>query len=141
MLTMADRPRRIDVSTFVDARGSLGVIQQPTLPFAAQRLYFLYDLKVGVLRGQHAHKALRQVMICLHGAVDVMFWDGTTRETFRLQERHEGLYFPPGFWREITPVQDQSVLAVLASDPYDESDYIYKEADYLAYLENRPDPV
>lgn len=134
MLSAESRPRRICVSTFVDDRGSLGVLEKPLLPFDVKRLYFLYDLKSGVVRGRHAHKALHQVMICLHGSVDVSFWDGTTWETITVQDRDEGVYFPPGYWREIVPIQDQSILAVLASDPYDEADYIYSKEDYLAYL-------
>lgn len=134
MLMQTDRPRRVCVSNFIDARGSLGVIEQPTLPFDVKRLYFLHDLEAGVIRGRHAHKALQQVMICLAGAVDVTVWDGQKHDVIRLQSRDEGLYFPAGFWREIMPIADQSILAVLASDPYDETDYIYTEEDYLAYL-------
>ena len=129
------RPKPINVSVFVDDRGSLGVLDQPLLPFDVKRLYFLYDLKASVMRGRHAHKTLEQVMICLHGSVDVSIWDGTNWEIHRLADRSQGLYFPPGYWREIVPIEDQSVVAVLASQEYDHDDYIMRKNEYLAYLE------
>ena len=130
----AERPVRVPIAAFDDARGSLGVIETPTLPFPVQRLYFLHGLKAGVMRGRHGHKALRQVMICLAGRVEIAFWDGRERIAMRLETRDEGIYVPAGYWREVMPLEDGSILAVLASDRYDAADYIHDERSYLDFL-------
>jgi dTDP-4-dehydrorhamnose 3,5-epimerase-like enzyme len=129
-------PFRLPVKNFIDERGALGVIEPPELPFSVRRFYFLHDMKVGEMRGRHAHIRLEQVMICLAGCVDVTFWDGEDRTVFRLQDRHEGIYVPPGYWREIMPQADQSILAVLASEPYDPDDYIATEDMYVDFIKN-----
>ena len=135
MQILKDRPRLVDVPNFIDFRGSIGVIEQPSLPFDVKRLYFLHDMKAGVVRGRHAHLHLQQVMICMAGAVEVTFWDGQANDTFRLDSRDAGLYVPPGFWREIMPLEDGSLLAVLASELYNTDDYIYTPEKYLSYME------
>lgn len=127
-------PTLVPVSLHQDERGNLGVVEGQSLPFAAKRLYFMFDMPKNTVRGEHAHKTLQQVMLCLSGSAEVMFWDGSREETFELSSRDVGIYVPAGFWRRILIKEEGTVIAVLASELFDKGDYIYKKEDYLRYI-------
>jgi len=116
--------RLIDFPQVVDSRGSLTYVEESDhLPFDVSRVYYLYEFS-GEQRGNHAHRELEQVMIALNGGLDVKLDDGEAAVTVRLDDPSEGLYVPPGLWRTLDGFETGTVCLVLASDPYDEDDYI-----------------
>jgi len=121
------------VRTIQDPRGSLAVVEaEQDIPFGIKRIYMLYDVPADIVRGHHAHKELHQLMIALGGEVEVTLDDGCTRTRYVLSSPEEGLYVPPGYWRELEGFSDGATCLVLASAHYDEGDYI---RDYDAFKE------
>lgn len=115
--------------------GSLTFLEaQHDVPFDIKRIYYIHDVASGARRGAHAHKALQQVYICIHGTCKVLLDNGKERTTVELNQPSEGLVFEDLVWREIFDFSPSSVLLVLASDFYDESDYIRNYQDFLSYI-------
>lgn len=104
------------------------------IPFDIKRIYYLYGVETEQKRGLHAHKELLQVFIPIHGSCTVMLTDGTERMETRLDNPSEGLFVRKGLWREIYDFSPEAVMMVLASDYYDEQDYIRNYSDYLNYV-------
>ena len=113
-------------------RGSLSVVEKDTIPFAIQRVYYLYDIPSTSIRGGHAHKTLYQLLIPLSGSFDVILNDGTTKKTHTLNKPNKGLLIVPGIWRELENFSSGAVCLVLASEVYDEADYV---RDYTSFLD------
>jgi hypothetical protein len=122
----------IDIPIVHDQRGNLSVVEGGMLiPFDIKRLYYLYDVPGGTMRGGHAHRKLRQLIIAASGSFDVSLEDGHSRTKFTLNRSYQGLYIPTMTWREIDNFSSGAVCLVLASEHYDESDYIYEHSDFL----------
>ena len=121
----AGAPRLIDAPAFIDGRGALGVIEGATLPFDVARVYYLYDVPIGAVRGEHGHKRLHQMMICMHGQAEITLNEGVRQYHFTLTSPAQVLYVPPGMWRRLRFVMPETVICVLASRPYETKDYIY----------------
>lgn len=116
-----------------DERGQLVALEeQVNIPFEVKRVYYIYGTGEGVRRGFHAHKALEQVLICVHGFCTVLIDDGAERNEVLLEQPFEGLYIGPGIWREMHDFSSDAVLLVLASHLYDEADYIRDYEEFLA---------
>lgn len=116
-----------------DPRGNLTFIEgRNHIPFEIKRVYYLYDVPGGALRGGHAHKQLEQFIIAASGSFDVIVDDGEQHGKFSLNRSHYGLYIPSMVWRELENFSSGSVCLVLASENYDESDY-YR--NYELFLE------
>jgi len=94
------------------------------IPFDIKRVYYLYDVPSGEERGGHAHKNLQQLIIAASGSFDVILNDGKNTRTFTLNRPNFGLYVTRGIWRELVNFSSGGVLLVLASEVYDENDYI-----------------
>lgn len=125
--------RLVSLPRISDGRGSLSFVQPgPLLPFEIRRLYYLYDVPTGQVRGAHGHRKLQQLMVAVSGAVDVECDDGRQRRSFRLDSPDVGLYVSPMIWRNLTGFTPGTVCVVLASEPYDESDYFRSYDDFLA---------
>lgn len=107
-----------------DHRGNLSVIENDTIPFAIKRVYYLYDVPSGAERGGHAHKEQQEVLIALSGSFDVVLNDGKTEKTITLNKPNQGLLIGSGVWRELKNFSSGSVCLVIASDVFDEDDYI-----------------
>jgi len=101
------------------------------IPFGIKRVYYLYDVPGGETRGGHAHKMLHQLIVAASGSFDVTIDDGTTKKTITLNRPNFGLYIIPGIWRDLHNFSSGAVLLVLASDNYDEKDYIREYDDFL----------
>lgn len=115
--------------------GSLSVAQEPGLPFTPKRVYWTYGVPEGTERGGHAHKTLWQVLLCVHGSITVRLDDGMGwKEEMTLGNPAEGLLLPPPFWHTMKFGRPDSVLVVIASEPYDEADYF---RDYGEFLRTR----
>jgi len=115
----------IDLPKINDRRGNLTFIEEKRhIPFEIKRVYYLYDVPGGESRGGHAHKRLQQFIIAASGSFDVILDDGFERKRFHLNRSYYGLYVPPMIWRELDNFSSGSVCLVLASELYDEEDYI-----------------
>jgi dTDP-4-dehydrorhamnose 3,5-epimerase-like enzyme len=120
-----DQCRIINFPKIAEARGNLSFIEGTNhIPFPIKRVYYLYDVPSGATRGGHAHKTLSQIIIALSGSFDVLLDDGKEKKLFFLNRPHYGLYIPPGVWREMENFSSNSVALVLASELYNEEDYI-----------------
>ena len=122
----------INIPKVHDERGFLAVIEKNTIPFAINRVYYLYDVPSDSFRGGHAHKEQQSVIIALSGSFEVLVDDGNTKKRIMLNKPNQGLYIPIQIWREIDNFSSGAVCLVLASTEYDESEYIrdYKEFTY-----------
>lgn len=116
-----------------DERGMLIALEEyKDIPFEIKRVYYMYDTKEGVRRGFHAHKSLEQILICIHGSCKVLLDNGSEKKKVSLEKPYEGLYIPNSMWREMYDFSPDAVLMVLASEYYNEDDYI---RDYDTFLE------
>ena len=130
---MADQqhvPYRVQALTFSfhgDERGKLIAVEalSEQIPFEVKRVYYIYDTTPGTIRGNHAHKVLKQALICVSGACTITceLPDGTKME-HRLDWPDRGLLIEGLVWRQMKDFSKDAVLLVLASEKYDEADYI-----------------
>ena len=122
----------IDLPKITDPRGNLTFVETGRqIPFAIQRVYYLYDVPGGSERGGHAHKELSQLIIAMSGSFDVVLDDGEKKKRVHLSRSYYGLYVCPMIWRELDNFSSGSVCMVIASNLYDESDYFRNYDDYL----------
>lgn len=113
-----------------DYRGNLSFIEGGRhIPFDIRRVYYIYDVPAGESRGGHAHRQVHQVMLALSGSFDILLDNGIEKTKITLNTPYIGLYIPNLVWREIVNFSTGAVLMVLASEYYDENDYIrdYRE--------------
>jgi len=122
----------IDFEIKGDERGSLIAIEdKKDIPFDIKRVYYIYNTKKNTSRGFHAHKKLRQVAICLKGSCKFVLDDGNEKNSIILNDPSIGLVINEMVWREMYDFSKDCVLMVLASDYYDESDYIRDHEEFL----------
>lgn len=122
----------IDLPVLGDDRGSLVAIEaSDTIPFEVQRVYYIFNTKSGVARGFHAHHQLQQLTVCVSGKCRMVLDDGQTKEEAWLDSPNKGLLIGDMIWREMHDFSDDCVLLVLASEHYDESDYIRDYDEFL----------
>ena len=115
-----------------DRKGNITVIENGvTVPFDVKRTYYLYDVPGGESRGGHAHKDLHQLIVAASGSFTVTLDDGSVKRTFLLNRPYQGLLVVPGIWRTLDDFSSGAVCMVLASEGYDEADYI---RDYNEFL-------
>jgi dTDP-4-dehydrorhamnose 3,5-epimerase-like enzyme len=133
-------PRLIQFPKFAETRGSLSFIEGGNhVPFIIERVFYLYDVPGGQTRDAHAHKTLEQCYIPLSGAFEVVLDDasGHPPQRYRMNRADEGLYVPPGFWRELRDFTSGAVCLCLASASYDPQDYIRDYDDFLKWKRAR----
>jgi len=124
----------IDIPIAHDVRGSLAVVEKQTIPFAIKRVYYLYDVPSNAYRGGHAHISLMQCVIALSGSFEVVLDDGKDKKAIMLNNPNKGLLIPTGIWRELENFSSGAVCLVLASEEFDESDYI---RDYNTFITSK----
>jgi hypothetical protein len=131
-MTRIDQCLTNELPKIVNPLGNLTFIESNRhIPFSIQRVYYLYDIPGGAARGGHAHKNLHQYIIAAAGSFDVYLDDGHTKKHFHMNRSYYGLYICPWIWREIDNFSYGSVCLVLASEYFDESDYIRSYDDFL----------
>lgn len=124
----------IELDKHHDEKGNLSIIRNNIdIPFVVRRVYYLYDVPGGESRGGHAHYKLQQVIVAASGSFDVVLNDGNVKRTFTLNRPYQGLLVVPGLWRELENFSSGSVCLVLASEKYDENDYIRDYNIFLKY--------
>ena len=115
-------------------KGDISVVAvAKEVPFDVKRIYYLYDVPGGADRGGHGHKALSQLIIAASGSFTVTLDDGTNKKTFTLNRPYQGLYIKSGIWRTLTDFSSGSICVVLASEKYDEKDYIRSYDEFVEY--------
>jgi hypothetical protein len=127
-----ERCQIIDLPKIHDPRGNLTFVESNSqIPFAIERVYYLYDVPGGSERGGHAHKQLHQLIIAMSGSFDVILDDGQDKKRVHLSRSYNGLYVCPMVWRELDNFSSGSVCMVLASTKYDETDYYRDYAEFM----------
>lgn len=101
------------------------------IPFDIRRVYYLYDVPAGAERGGHSHRCLQEFLVAASGSFDVILDNGTERHTVRLDRPGKGLLIVPGIWREIVNFSGGAICMVLASDKYDEADYVREYQEFI----------
>ena len=118
-----------------DSRGNLTALEyNKELPFVVRRVYYIYNVKDKIRRGFHAHKKLNQVLIAIAGSCKILVDDGTKKEVVVLDSPDKGLFVGEDIWREMYDFSDNAVLVSLASEEYNESDYIRDYNEFIKYI-------
>lgn len=132
---MAEIGRIIHLKKITDPRGNLTVAEQfQDIPFAIKRAYWVYDVPAGEYRGGHAHKQLYQFLVALSGSFTVTLDNGSEQQRFLLNHPWEGLLIGPNTWRTLDDFSSGAVCLCLASEEYDEADYIREYDDFIQYI-------
>ncbi len=119
----------IDLKSFTDKRGKLTVIEK-TIPFDIKRIFYIYGVNSSSLRGGHRHKKTQQAAICLQGSCCINNYDGSLRSSFLLDRPDQCLILEPRDWHTMEQFTTDAILMVLASEYFDENDYIFKPYDH-----------
>lgn len=129
--------RIVTLPRISDSRGNLSVIEGGVhIPFDIMRMYYLYDVPGGADRGAHAHRALQQFIVAMSGSFDVVLHDGVAERRFHMNRSYYGLYVCPMMWRYLDNFSSGAVCAVLASQHYDELDYIRDWSEFLRVVKS-----
>ena len=128
--------RLLELPRIYDRGGNITPLHgSEELPFDIKRVFYLYDIPGGESRGAHAHKACHQLIVAAGGAFDVLLDDGREKRVVTLNRPYYGLHVLPGIWSAEQAFSSGSICLVLASDFYDETDYIRDYDDYLKYID------
>lgn len=128
----------IDLPRIYDPRGNLTVVEQlKEVPFDIKRVYWTYDVPGGESRGGHAHKKCQSFIIAVSGSFTVRLDDGHRRETYHLNHPYQGLLINTGVWRTLEDFSSGAVCLALASELFDENDYIREYDDFIRYVEDK----
>lgn len=114
-----------------DVRGNLAFIQNDVLPFEFKRIYYLFDVPSNAFRGGHSHINQHEILIALSGSFEVVLNDGVEKKTFLLNKPNVGLPIATGIWRELQNFSSGAVCLVVASDVFEEADYVRDYKDFL----------
>lgn len=129
-------PRLIDLPKIPDPRGNLSFIEENThLPFKIRRVYWIYDVPGGEVRGGHAFKVQQELIVALSGSFDVVVNDGKVSKIFSLNRSYYGLFLPAGLWRQMQNFSTNSLAMVLSSTYFNPDDYIYDFKHFQVYRE------
>ena len=125
----------INLKKISDGRGNLTPIEKnKDIPFDIKRVYYLYNIAENKIRGEHAHKNLQQLILCLNGSFDIIIDNGYSIEKFILNDPSVGLYIPKMHWRILENFSKESICLVLASDEYHEDDYYRSYDEFLSNI-------
>jgi hypothetical protein len=130
--------RIINLPRIEDSRGNLTFIEEENhIPFIIRRVYWIYDVPGGEIRGSHAFRETEELIISLSGSFDVVLHDGINCQKFQLNRSYTGLYVPKMIWRKLENFSTNSQALILASSGYDSKDYIRDYEEYLLLLEKQ----
>lgn len=111
--------------------GSLCQLQLPEIPFEIKRVYFIYGVSEGAVRGAHTHKETTQIIFCIQGEIDIILDNGKEKEKVHLDKPNMGVLLEPGIWHEMADFKKNTILLVLASKKHEEKDYVRSYEDFL----------
>ncbi|MCR4918453.1 MAG: FdtA/QdtA family cupin domain-containing protein [Prevotella sp.] len=128
----ADIGHVIALPKITDPRGNLTVAEEmKNVPFDIARVYWTYDIPAGESRGGHAHRTCQEIIVAVSGSFDVTLDDGSHRQTYHLNHPYQGLYVGTGIWRTLDDFSSGAVCLVLASELFDEQEYIYDYDEFI----------
>ncbi len=128
------QPRIVQLPKIEDPRGNLSFIEEEKhIPFTIERVYWIYDVPGGQVRGGHAFKIQQELIIALSGSFDVEVDDGSGKQIFSLNRSYYGLYLPPGLWRRMQNFSTNSLALVISSTSFNEQDYIRDYQEFLNF--------
>ena len=133
-MTKINDVQLIQIPTVEDLRGNLAFVQNDILPFELKRVYYLFDVPSTAFRGGHSHVNQHEILIALSGSFEVLINNGKEKKSYLLNKPNIGLHIPTGIWRELENFSSGAVCLVLASDVFEESDYI---RDYNEFLKTK----
>lgn len=129
-----NKTKLISLPKFEDPRGNLSFFEElKQIPFKIERVYWIYDVPGGQIRGGHAFREQKELIIALSGSFDVITNDGHEEEKYSLNRSYYGLYVPNGIWRQMQNFSTNALALVVSSTPYDPADYIYEFDDFLKH--------
>jgi UDP-2-acetamido-3-amino-2,3-dideoxy-glucuronate N-acetyltransferase len=138
MLEAVRGVRLVELNLIAGDHGSLVVGERPTqLPFDVERIFTLFEIPAGEVRGTHAHRRCKQFLLCQRGSVTALVDDGEHREEVVLDRPTLGLYMPELTWGTQFNYSSDAVLLVLASDPYEADDYIHEYDEFTSLVRSR----
>lgn len=128
----------LKLNSIGDERGQLIALEsnKSNIPFDIKRVYYIFDTTPGTVRGHHAHKTIKQVLIVTSGSCTIVCDDGKERIDYVLDWPDKALYIEGMIWREMKDFSKGATLMVLASEYYDENDYIREYDTFLKELKN-----
>jgi hypothetical protein len=134
-VTGLDDCRLIDLPKIFMPEGSITPLEGAgdVVPFEIARVFYLYDVVGGAVRGGHAHRQLEQFIVAVMGGFTVSLWDGSERRDVELNRAYRGLYVPPPIWTDLTNFSSGAVSVVLASQHFEEADYIRDPNEFVEY--------
>ena len=125
----------IDLPQVHSIAGNITAVENhKNISFAVKRIYYLYDIPGGEARGAHAHKTLNQYIIAASGSFDITIDDGYNKRTFSLNHPNRALHLVPGIWRELSNFSSGAICLVLASQKYDENDYLRTYKSFIKFI-------
>lgn len=124
----------IDIPKILNREGNIAVLENGVVPFDIKRVYYLYDIPSTSMRGGHAHKKLNQILIAISGSFDVVLKDGKNQQVITMNKPDKGLLISNNIWRELENFSSGAVCLVLASEVYDEDDYIRNYKSFVTYI-------
>ncbi len=126
------------LKTFTDKRGKLTLLEiGKEVPFAVERIYWIYDVPAEEERGKHANRISYQYLVAINGSMKVCLEDINGRTDYFLDSKSEGLLVPPGTWNELSNFSADAVLMVLASHSYDPSTYLNTKEEFLDFIHGK----
>ena len=133
-MTLLDKVKIIDLPKMEDPRGNLTFIEEDNqIPFKIERVYWIYDVPGGQIRGGHAFKVQQEIVIALSGSFDVVIDSGSEKRTYSLNRSYYGLFIPAGLWRQMKNFSTNSLAMVITSTKFSEIDYIRNYDEFLKY--------
>ena len=132
-----EKSRLIDLPKHIDPRGNLTVAEQTkNIPFDIARVYWTYDVPSGERRGGHAHRTCEEVIVAVSGSFTVEAFDGRNHQSYHLNHPWQGLYVGTGVWRTLEDFSSGAVCLVLASELFDEDEYLYEYDEFLKFVKS-----
>lgn len=111
--------------------GTLCQLQSPEIPFEIKRVYHIFGVSPGAIRGAHTHKETTQVLFCIQGNIVIALDDGKRKEKVLLNKPNIGVLLEPGVWHEMQEFKKDTILLVLASEKHEPKDYVRSYEDFL----------
>lgn len=126
----------INLPKIIDERGNLSFIESNNqIPFKIERVYWIYDVPGGEVRGSHAFRHQEEFLVALSGSFDVVLHDGKEEKKISLNRSYNGVFVPKMTWRRLENFSTNSLCLVLSSTPYDENDYIWDFEEFVKETE------
>ena len=132
----------IDLPKILDKRGNLSIVEEfKNIPFKIVRVYWIYDVPGGEVRGGHAYKKSEEFIIALSGSFDVVLDNSECVRKYTLNRSYYGVYVPNGVWRRMENFSTNSLALVLSSTPYEPDDYIFDYEEFVKIKKDSNDSV